>query len=293
MRPEARPLTGEPQRIRLRDGRRLAFEQRGDLSGKPVFYFHGTPGSRLAQPDAEISRSLGARVVSLDRPGFGCSDFQPGRTLLDWPGDVLQAADALGIDRFAVVGNSGGAPYVAACAYAIPERLTRVALVAGGAPADAPDVRRGMSRDRRLGYRVARHTPWLLRVAVWAFGNPQRDPEKFFERYNGALPPSDQALLARPEARREKIAAYAEATRAGLRGFAHEIALFARPWGFPLEGIRIPVLLWHGEEDTSTPVSMARYVESAIPDCRAVYFPGEGHMLLLSRWEEIVAELVA
>ena len=124
--------------IRLGDGRRMGFAQYGDPAGRPLFFFQGTPSSRLLHPDQTITRSLGVRHIQLDRPGFGLSDFQPGRTLLDWPDDVAKVADRLGIERFAVVGVSGGGPYVAACAYRIPQRLTAAAMVGSVAPLDGP-----------------------------------------------------------------------------------------------------------------------------------------------------------
>ncbi|MBU1879209.1 MAG: alpha/beta hydrolase, partial [Chloroflexi bacterium] len=118
--------------ILLPDGRRLSYAEYGDPAGAPVFLFRGTPSSRLAcHPDDTIATDLGARVIVTERPGFGRSDFQPGRTLLDWPADVVALADALGLDRFAIVGTSGGGPHAAACAYRIPQRLTLAAIVSG------------------------------------------------------------------------------------------------------------------------------------------------------------------
>src|SRR5258708_37156679 len=109
--------------IHLRDGRALGYADFGALTGKPVFFFHGFPGSRLQHaPGDSIATSLGAHIITIDRPGFGLSAFQPGRTLLDWPNDVAALADALEIDQFAAIGLSGGGPYLLACAYKIPRR---------------------------------------------------------------------------------------------------------------------------------------------------------------------------
>ena len=147
--------------VRLCDGRAVAYAEWGDPQGAPVIYFQGTPSCRLNHPDEAIARMLGARLITIDRPGFGRSDAAPGRKLLDWPDDVAQIADALGLERFALIGISGGGPYVAACAYKIPKRLTNVAIVGGAGPIDSPGATEGMARERRWGARIMRHAPWL------------------------------------------------------------------------------------------------------------------------------------
>lgn len=125
--------------LRLRDGRLLGYAEYGDPGGPALFYFHGFPGSRLeARLGDAVAARNGVRLIALDRPGFGLSHFKPGRTISEWPDDVVELADALGIDRFAVMGVSGGGPYVAACALKIPHRLIGAAMVSSTAPSDAP-----------------------------------------------------------------------------------------------------------------------------------------------------------
>lgn len=281
-----------PSLLRLKDGRQLTYAQYGDPNGKPVFFIQGTPSSRLLRPDEEITRLLGVRLVVFDRPGFGLSDYQPNRTLKDFPNDLAELADALGIERFAIVGISGGGPYTAATAYALPNRVTTAALVSAGGPADAPHAMDGIAPMRRIGYYIARYAPALLVPLLWLTNNPQRNPTKFFAQYTAHNPPSDQALFAQPEFRAMMMANYSEATRQGLRGFARELWIVARPWDFRLEDICVPVLIWHGDADNSTPISMARYVASKIPNCRAIYLPNEGHLFLFKRWREILSALV-
>jgi pimeloyl-ACP methyl ester carboxylesterase len=102
---------------RLADGRQLAFNEYGVANGQPVFFFHGGNDSRLEAVLLEAAASdLGLRLVAPDRPGYGRSDPQSGRRLLDWPQDVAQLATGLGIASFAVVGHSGGGPHAAAVA---------------------------------------------------------------------------------------------------------------------------------------------------------------------------------
>ncbi len=281
------------QTLGLHDGRQLGYAEYGNLQGRPVVFFQGTPSSRLLHPDESITAEFGARLIVIDRPGFGLSDFKPKRTVLDWPEDVIELMDALKIDRFAVVGISGGGPYAAACAYKIPQRLTVAALVSCSGPINAPDAMRGIAQQRRLGYWAARHAPWLLNAVIWLANNPQRDPDKFFEKYTAESSASDQAIIHRPEMRAMLTRNYAEATRQGVRGFVQEVIIVSQPWGFRLEDIRMPVRLWHGDQDTSTPIGMARYMAQAIPKCTATYFPGEGHFLLFTHWRELLSELIA
>jgi pimeloyl-ACP methyl ester carboxylesterase len=124
---------GKP--IRLPDGRLLDYAEWGDPSGQPLIYCHSFPGSRAeGRLGDQPAKHAGVRVIAPDRPGMGLSDFQPGRALVDWPDDVGHLADALGLERFAVLGISGGSPYAAVCAWRLPQRLTDVGIVSGIGP---------------------------------------------------------------------------------------------------------------------------------------------------------------
>src|SRR5438067_1645721 len=121
---------GSAHEVILRDGRRLGFAEYGDGQGEPAFYFHGWPSSRLeAAPADPLAREFGVRLIATDRPGHGLSDFKPRRRLEDWPTDVEELADKLGIEKFAVIGNSGGAPYAVACGAKLPPRITRILIL--------------------------------------------------------------------------------------------------------------------------------------------------------------------
>lgn len=100
-----------PRTIRLRDGRRLGCAEWGDPGGRPLLYFHGWPGSREGRLGGEAAKAKGVRMIALDRPGMGLSDYQLRRSLVDWPDDVIQVTAALGLDRFAMLGISTGTPY--------------------------------------------------------------------------------------------------------------------------------------------------------------------------------------
>ncbi|HEY5281305.1 MAG TPA: alpha/beta hydrolase [Polyangia bacterium] len=273
--------------------RRIAFAEYGDPAGRPVFLCHGTPGSRLNRPDDEITRALGVRLIVIDRPGCGMSDFLPGRTLLDWPHDLEAVADGLGLERFAVVGFSGGGPYVAASAYGLPQRVVAAASVAGAGSVDTPGALTGIGRYRRTACALARRAPTLLRAVMWLTNHPGRNPARFLNKFTGDLAPPDQAIIARPEIRTKLLATYAESVRSGLRGVVLDLAIAMRPWGFPLSEIKCPYFIWHGDDDRSTPIAMAKYLAHEIPHCQTTLLPSTGHMFFYDRWPDILRQLLA
>lgn len=280
------------QQITLGDGRALGFSEYGHPQGQPVFFFHGWPSSRLeAEMLAATAQKQQIRLIAADRPGFGLSSFQPGRQLIDWPADVVELADALELDRFAVLGVSGGGPFAAACALKIPQRLRAAGIVSGIGPFDAPGALNKMRPlNRRLAL-IGRWAPWLFRLVAWPSVRAlRRDPEGYFARAMADMPDPDRATLAQDEIRLCLQRAGQEAFRSGSRGAALENALTARPWGFRLQDIATEVHLWHGELDRNVPVAMARTVASTIPNCQARFYEKEGHASLLANHQEAILD---
>jgi pimeloyl-ACP methyl ester carboxylesterase len=269
------------KQFKLRDGRMLGYSEYGDPDGMPVFYFHGHPGSRHDWPSfdsSDVATDLKARIIAAERPGHGISDFKPDRKILDWPDDVVELAEALNINRFAVLGISGGGPYAAACAFKIPNRITATAIVCGMGPADAPGVESG------IAWKFAAGRSWPMRrimLTLMSFGL-RKNPEMFVSQVNDAMKGPDKAvLLARPELAKEMIeVSFAEAFRQGITGVCRDAELYSRPWGFQLEDITSKIHLWHGEQDENVPVLVGRYVANAIPNCQARFVEDEGHMSL-------------
>lgn len=281
--------------LRLEDGRLLGYAVYGDPEGWPIFYFHGFPGSRLeAQLADRVAARMGIRLIALDRPGFGLSDFKPRRTIFEWPDDVVKIADALRINRFATIGVSGGGPYAAACALKIPQRLTAVAIVCGLGPLDTPNGTDRMVRTNHLIFFLGRRLPWLAKISLWRIAyQVRRNPEGTLRRMIVALPDPDKAVLARPEVKTAMKDNVVEAFRGGSRGAACELLLYTRPWGFLLEDIATRVNLWHGEQDVSVPPTMGQYQARTIPNCRAIFCPGEGHFsLVINHMEEVLSGLL-
>lgn len=278
----------------LKDGRRFAYLEAGDLSGTPVFFIHGNPGSRyMRHPDDSILRELGVRLIVPDRPGYGLSDFQRGRMMLDMPSDIEQLANALGLERFAVFGVSAGGPYVAACAYKLGERVTRAAIVSGSAPFNRSGAMKDVNRDYRNAYMLASWPEWLLHPVMVMHDKTVRwNPKKALEGLMAHSSPDDRAILADPVFG-EQVSNYrTEATRQGVAGMRREARILLSPWGFRLEDIRPEVHLWYWEGDSITPPQMGRYLQSKIPRTVPHFFPGGGHFSVFKHWKDILTALV-
>lgn len=266
------------QQISLKDGRKLGYTEYGYSEGKPVFYFHGFPGSRLdwqfSDPDNCAARA-GIRIIAVDRPGMGLSDFKQNREMLDWPDDVTELADQLDFQRFGVMGISGGGPYAAACAYKIPERLSTTLMVSSMGPFNAPHVKEGLS------WTIPGKPSLGRRLLLMLFNlGLKRDPDKFVIRSKKQFPEPDRLVLDKPEMTKVYIEMLKEAFRSGIRGAYQEAKLYARPWKFRLQDISTRVYLWHGEKDENVPVSVGHFLADSIPDCQATFLENDAHISL-------------
>ena len=274
----------EYREIRLRDGRALAYAEYGSPRGLPIIHCHGTPSSRVEGDlmfSGTVATELGVRIIVPDRPGMGRSDFQPGRRIVDWPNDVLELATALELDTFAVLGSSGGAPYAAACGVLIPNRVRIIGLLGGVAPVDCPGVFAAMSAPLRIMVRLARFAPAVLRGLFRLNLRAMRGGgQRGSDRMAASFPEPDRSLLQRPEVRDGFMACFQESCRQGPRGPVWDVGLMARPWGFDLAAIKVPVLLWQGERDRNVPADHGRYLAGAISTCRATFYPDEAHLSL-------------
>jgi len=276
------------QQLQLPDGRKLGYDEHGAPDGKPIFYLHGSPSSRLEARlylSEDLLQSLGVRLIAVDRPGMGLSDFQPKRRLLDFPNDLLALANHLKIERFAILAYSLGGPYGFACAYAIPERLTKVGIVSGAALFTEPVLMTNINEGTRKFLTMPREKPLLARLFLWMMLGvmPRVAPKKFIAGAAAVLPEADRAIVSDSDVQRGFISAVREAMRQGTGGAFHESLLSVTDYGFRLQEIQTPIRLWHGEADKNIPVEMARFAASAVPKCEAVFYPNEGHLSLFKK----------
>ncbi|MBF8186369.1 alpha/beta hydrolase [Nonomuraea sp. K274] len=268
------------------DGRKLAVEERGKPDGSAIFLLHGTPGSRLGpSPRAQVLYRLGVRLVTFDRPGYGLSDRMPERTVADIAADVAAIADELGLERFAVVGRSGGAPHALACAALLPERVTRVAALVSLAPhsAEGLDWFAGMAASNVFEYLVARAGPHLAATRLSSQAEQiRRDPAGKVLSIVMEGGASDRRVFSDHGLRWMMVRNFAEALRHSADGWVDDVLAFNSEWGFDPAVIHAPTLVWHGENDVFAPVEHARWLGRRIPNATVSIQRGGAHLDALS-----------
>jgi pimeloyl-ACP methyl ester carboxylesterase len=267
--------------VTLPDGRELAYEEYGDPAGEPVLSFHGGLSSRLdAAPAHQAALDLGVRLLSPDRPGIGRSTFQPGRRLLDWPADVAALTDALGIDRFAVMGWSCGGPYAAVCGARMSDRITAVGLLSSAVPLELVGTTKGLARDDRILLFLVRWAPRLasalLRVTI-----RDASERRLYREIRRSFPAVDRAALEERGSIVDAVAFVKESMRQGAEGCLQDYRVFGSPWGFDLSEVTVPVQIWEGEEDNTGPPEYRELLLRHLPRAQLSLVPGEGHLSLL------------
>jgi pimeloyl-ACP methyl ester carboxylesterase len=269
--------------VTTKDGRTLAYVERGQADAVPLIVCHGTPGSRLTRhPDEGIYDRHGVRAIVYDRPGYGRSAPKSGRSVADAAADIEAIADGLGLERFTVVGGSGGAPHALACGALLGDRLIRVGALVTPAPSDTGDFDffAGLAEINVKEFGAALEG----KEAIDAYLEPyveaiRSDPDAVLDEITSELPEVDRAIAAKPEFREVIRDSFVEAVRQGVRGWADDDLAFAKTWGFELEDVRAEVRLWQGELDVLAPRTHGEYVASRLPNAHFELLEGGGHFL--------------
>ncbi|MBA3962096.1 MAG: alpha/beta hydrolase [Chthoniobacterales bacterium] len=284
-----------PEVVGLRQGRSVAISHYGSETGEPIFFCHGWPSSRtMGELTDAAARELNLHIISPDRPGIRDSSFHAERTLLDWPPLLVEVADRLKIGQFKIMGISGGAPYTLAAAYALPERVRAVAVVSGAPPLAEITDRGGLLRLYRwLLFFYPGHRGFL-RFSFHA-ARPflsLKLPIRFRPMLLKLLQPCDAAVMRDIAAFEACFESQRQAWRASADGLMTDAEIYARPWGFPVEEIAVPVRLWHGRKDRSFHWELARALGTRIPNCTTHLVENEGHYSLpIRHMRDILADL--
>jgi pimeloyl-ACP methyl ester carboxylesterase len=269
------------------DGRELCVEQTGDLSGRVVLVHWGTPNSRHHYgPAASWAASEGIRLVSYDRPGYGRSSSQPGRTVADCVPDVRAVADALGADRLVVWGISGGGPHALACAALLPDRVAAVATLASPAPFGAS----GLDYFAGMGTGNADDIRLLLRDRDGARAKWKLDREELLaapadqmaQSLRTLLSPADRAVLT-GEFVDWMMAGFRDGLAPGDQGWWDDSVALRTRWGFDVGMIGVPVQVWHGRHDRFVPFQHGQWLAEHVPGAQPQLSDHDGHLTLLEK----------
>lgn len=285
---------GEDGRLIMADGRVIGFREYGASDGLPILCFHGTPGSRFMFSIAdEFARKNGLRLIAPERAGFGLSSFAKARPLLDSAHEMAALCDALGLERVAVAGVSGGAPFAVAFAAACPERVSAMGLVSPVGPFAGPESPQRLGPGHRLVFRVLPDVPLLYRF-LFTFGRlgflfvPQAMAAMLMSR----AAPSDWRILSDTRVRRNLLRGLREGVRPGVGGAVEELRCFSRPWGLPFHSITAPTILWQGTSDRNVPVAAAFRLGALIPGCEVNRIEGAGHYWILHNYSEVLESVI-
>jgi pimeloyl-ACP methyl ester carboxylesterase len=271
--------------IQTGDGRTLAVEEYGDPSGRPVLVHNGTPNSRfLYQHVVADGAAHGLRLIGYDRPGYGGSSPHPGRTAADCAADARAICAALGADRVAMWGISGGGPHVLACAALLPDLVVAAASLASLAPYGAVglDWYAGMGQENVDDFRRYFADPEAARQKVAKDREEAlaATPEDVSKGLQTLLTPTDAAVLT-GELAEYLVWSTKQGQAPGDEGWWEDTEAHAGPWGFELAQISVPVLLLHGREDLFVPFGHGEWLARHIPGVTARLLDHDGHLTLL------------
>jgi pimeloyl-ACP methyl ester carboxylesterase len=264
--------------LKLGDGRTLHVYYTGADEGDgrlAVFWHHGTPN--IGSPPAPLfptAERLGLRWVSYDRPGYGGSTPDPGRDLGSAADLVSSVADALGIERFAVMGHSGGGSHALACGALLPDRVLGVVSMAGLAPFDAGEL------DWFAG--MAASGVASLRAAAAGRAEKQRYEASGAE-YDPEFIRADEAALAGGWSWLLDVVRPALAQ--GQGGLIDDDLAYVAPWGAEVEQITAPALVVHGGRDRVVPSAHGEWLADRCPAAELRLSPDDGHISILGSGE--------
>lgn len=273
------------------DARTIGFVDHGPLDGIPVIWCHGGPGSRLEPhvfaPDAAAS---GLRMIGIDRPGYGLSSLDPGRTIGGWVPDALAVADHLGITDFMALGVSTGGAYALALAALAAERVTGVVACCAMTDMRWEPARSLMDPAAALALWAAPDRAAAAAAATEAFG---KDGSKMLDPNDRPLAAADLVVLADPRFLAAYAASMPDQFANGVYGYTDDRLADGPGWiTFDAGSISCPVAVLHGDADTIVNVIHAHHTASIVPNAQLLVIEGLGHLSIVGHVVQALLDLI-
>ena len=290
-----RPWQQDYKTFQLADGRNMAYQEYGDLSGEPVVHCHSVLGSHMEQAfnADEICKQKNVRLIVMDRPGFGASDPDDDACFKKWPHDLAEFLDAENISKCSLTGYAMGGQFVLACAYEIPAKIKKAAIISAGVAASSKEDYENMVPLYKMNNKLALHVPKVYRLlsSVLVKG-VLNDPEGFFEQLSEKLDEADKQVIHSDAFKDHMFSSMKEGFKQGGKASSNEIVQYMHEWGFELTAIKTPVDIWHGDCDHHVPIILSSKLAPQLQNKTYFTQPGQGHYLFYTHWEQILKELL-
>ncbi|OAQ65217.2 valacyclovir hydrolase [Pochonia chlamydosporia 170] len=276
------------QQLRLSDGRVLDYKISGAQDGFPLLWIHGTPGAYTVFSDLEgMCREKGVKLITMSRAGYGSSTRQRGRCIVDVVPDLKQLTEHLNIKRCFVAGWSGGGPHALACAAGLPGCVATL-VIAGVGPWNVEDLDflNGQGEDNVNEFNAALQGEDAIRQFCEGErpGMIKGDASDLVAAMSSILPDVDKkALLENDTLGQFLVDNIREGLKINSDGWIDDDLAFIQPWGFDLNEIKVPVLLYQGSEDKMVPFAHGEWLAKHIPSefCKAHLLQGQGHISIV------------
>jgi pimeloyl-ACP methyl ester carboxylesterase len=272
--------------ITLKDGRQLGYSEYGFKTGFPILFFHGLPGSRLEAEKLHFAAlKLNIRLIGIDRPGMGLSSPQKNRTIINWSEDIKELASILNLGKISIIGHSGGAPYIAACAYFIPEIIHQAVIVSGIAPLTIPEAVSSLPKSQKQMLWMIKYCPFIFKLMMKKSFKAIENPDRLQSMIK-QLPEVDANLFKNMAYKKTIASSLKEAFSQDASNVVTDFKLLLKPWGFHLEKIKCPLIVWQGGKDQQAPVKHAEIYAAMVPKTKYMYLKEEGHISILHNYAE-------
>jgi pimeloyl-ACP methyl ester carboxylesterase len=288
-----------PTTLTLADGRAMEYAAYGDPGGRPVLFFHGTPGTGGAGALADAAgRATGLRLIAPSRPGYGGTTLTPP-SLASVARDALALADALGVDTVLTHGVSGGGPYAVAVAAVAPDRVGGL-LASGGAGRHLEVTPEVLSEADRDAFELAAAGDWagatvaMTKDTLTQMGALlELDVDGFAQGFRSVLPPGERSLDDHPDVQRVLLADVWRALRS-VDGFVRDNLAWGMPWDVDLGAVTAPTLLVHGDRDAMVPAAHGDWLAERIPGAHRLVLDDADHgAVTVLRLEEQYRQLLS